>query len=499
VRGKRSTVPLPKPGETLAGKYKIVRVVGEGGMGVVFEATHEKLRNRVAVKALMPSLLEMADVVARFEREGRTAAQLRGRHVARVLDVDTTRNGLPFMVMEYLEGQDLDSELQRRKKLPIGEAVDYVLQACEAMAEAHAVGVVHRDLKPANLFLCSEREARVVKVLDFGISKSAGDKDARLTGTYATVGTPLYMSPEQVRSPRSVDHRTDIWSLGVILFELLTGSTPFLGSTTGAAASIVLDPPLLMKDLGVVVPPELEAAVLKALEKDASRRFPDVRSFAAAIAPFAAHPSLGVFEPPASASAPSLIESPANVSVVDPEERRDASAMARAETVYSEGIAPSMGAASVDDTKPAPTAPGWTTHSASKGRSSRWLALGPLALLALGGGGALLWSSSRPSAGDKGTSAATTAPAPEIPTSSSPAPSVTAPSTAMPGLPSAEPVTAESAAASATARPPSQRSSHPSPSPAPIPPVRHPRAPTAPATTAPSPPPATTGNPFILK
>jgi serine/threonine protein kinase len=233
---------LPRPGDTIAGKYAIVKVIGEGGMGIVYEATHLRLRRRVALKMLLPHMMATSsDTVVRFEREARAAAQLRDRHVTKVLDVDTTADGLPYLVMEYLEGHDLEAELAARGPLPIGEAVGYVLQACTAMTEAHGAGIVHRDLKPSNLFLCPEREGWTVKVLDFGISKMADDGDARLTGTQASVGTPLYMSPEQVRSSRSVDLRTDIWALGVILYELLAGRTPFEGSTTAAAASIVAD------------------------------------------------------------------------------------------------------------------------------------------------------------------------------------------------------------------------------------------------------------------
>jgi serine/threonine protein kinase len=290
-------IDLPQPGETFAGKYSIVRIIGEGGMGKVYEAIHLRLRQRMAIKMLVPRVLDMPDVVARFEREGRTAAQLRSRHVARILDVDTTPAGVPFMVMEYLEGHDLDVELQQRGQLPVAEGVGYVCQACEAMEEAHGLGIVHRDLKPANLFLCPERTELVVKVLDFGISKMQDEGDARLTGTHATMGTPLYMSPEQVRSSKDVDYRTDIWSLGVILFEALTGRPPFVGSTTGAAAAIVADPPPSPRDLRPEITPELEAAILRALEKDPRNRFQDVHALLAAIMPFA---------PPVAMSVPSI-------------------------------------------------------------------------------------------------------------------------------------------------------------------------------------------------
>jgi serine/threonine protein kinase len=279
---------LPRPGDTVAGKYAIVRVIGEGGMGVVYEATHLRLRRRVAVKMLLPYMLATSsDLVARFEREARAAGQLRDKHITKVLDVDTTSEGVPYLVMEYLEGHDLEAELIARGPLPIGEAVGYVLQVCGAMTEAHAAGIVHRDLKPSNLFLTPDRDGWLVKVLDFGISKMADEKDAKLTGTQTTVGTPLYMSPEQVRSSRNVDSRSDVWSLGVILYELLAGRTPFEGSTTAAAAAIVADPTPPLQEFRPDVPQGLQKAIHHALCKDSKSRCGTVAEFAQSIAPFA--------------------------------------------------------------------------------------------------------------------------------------------------------------------------------------------------------------------
>ena len=196
-RPRLRTLPaLPMPGDTIAGKYALVRLIGEGGMGVVFEATHLRLHQRVAIKILRPDLPDFETVVARFEREARAAAQLQSIHTARVIDVDALSNGLPYIVLEFLEGRDLDSELEATGPLPIEDAVDIIQQVTGAMSEAHALGIVHRDLKPSNLFVCrvGDRKRGVVKVLDFGISKSESE-GKRLTPTHEYFGTPYYAAP----------------------------------------------------------------------------------------------------------------------------------------------------------------------------------------------------------------------------------------------------------------------------------------------------------------
>jgi serine/threonine protein kinase len=276
------------PGDTIGGKYRVVRQLGEGGMGVVFEAEHLRLGQRVAIKFLRADVLAMPDAVARFEREARACCRIRGPHIAHVLDVDTDEGGRPYIVMELLRGRDLEAELGNRGALPLREAVDWVLQACAAVAEAHAAGIVHRDLKPSNLFLSDERGTRVLKVLDFGISKIAcEDRSDALTSAGLTVGTPLYMSPEQVRCSRDVDARTDVWSLGVILYELVAGVPPFMGNTTAAIAAIVADATPSLREARPDVPAGLEQAVATALAKSAVHRFPSVEAFGAALMPFA--------------------------------------------------------------------------------------------------------------------------------------------------------------------------------------------------------------------
>jgi serine/threonine-protein kinase len=302
-----STPTLPSPGEIIGGKYEVLRCIGEGGMGVVFEAMHLTMRQRVAVKVLRPSVLSNPEVILRFEREGRAAGQLRGRHVARVLDVDSRDERLPYMVMELLEGHDLATELEERGPLPVAEAVSWLIQACAGIAEAHAAGIVHRDLKPSNLFLAKDGAQSVLKLLDFGISKIFGEA-SRLTSTELTMGTPLYMSPEQVRSAKNVDARTDIWALGVILYELLSGAPPFLGSAPSVAVAIVNDAPPPIPGR-TDVPAALAAVVHKAMAKNRAERFADARALAAALAPFAvprASPSSSSSAHTAPARAPGL-------------------------------------------------------------------------------------------------------------------------------------------------------------------------------------------------
>src|SRR5450432_2337777 len=235
---------MVQQGDLLAGKYRVENVLGEGGMGYVVAALHEQLNQRVAVKLLSPLLSENEDSVTRFLREARAAVRIRSEHVARVLDVGELPDGSPYMVMEYLLGRDLAAELDEREHLDVPEAIDYVLQACEAVAEAHSIGLIHRDLKPSNLFLTRRPDGSpLVKVLDFGISKAIDQtgmvEQQALTTTSAVMGSPLYMSPEQVRSSKTVDARSDVWSLGVVLYELLSAAHPFEAETmTALLASI---------------------------------------------------------------------------------------------------------------------------------------------------------------------------------------------------------------------------------------------------------------------
>jgi serine/threonine-protein kinase len=241
------------------------------------------------VKLLHSETAGSGDATERFRREARAAARIRSEHVARVIDVGIWTGGIPYIVMEYLEGNDLAAEIAMRGPLPPEECAEYVMQAIEALAEAHAFGIVHRDLKPGNLFLARRADGtRLIKVLDFGISKqSAAAGEAALTRTSSLIGSPLYMSPEQMRSARTVDARADIWSLGAIMFELLAGRPPFGGETVIEACTAILNDELpSLTALRPDVPPHLEAIVRRCLEKERDQRYPSVGDLATDLAGF---------------------------------------------------------------------------------------------------------------------------------------------------------------------------------------------------------------------
>jgi serine/threonine protein kinase len=279
-------------GALLAGKYLVEETVAEGGIGVIVLARHLALDQRVAIKYLKPRALKNPVLVERFVREGRLAAQISSDHVVRVFDVGSLADGGPYMVMEYLVGQDLGSLLQSGP-LSVPRAVDYIIQACDALAEAHVLRIVHRDIKPENLFL-AERPSNtpIIKIIDFGISKVVPTRGedgnwGHETAASERFGTPLYMSPEQLHSSSNVDLRTDIWSLGVTLYELLTGQLPFAGNDLPQlCTSVLASPPSRLTDVLADAPPLLEAVLLRCLEKDPDLRFDDVAELADELAPF---------------------------------------------------------------------------------------------------------------------------------------------------------------------------------------------------------------------
>ena len=279
------------PGDVIAGKYEVIKLIGSGGMGYVVSAMHVELGEVVALKFLRPEALQIEELVERFAREARAAAKIRSEHVARVFDVGVLPDGVPFIVMEHLAGQDLADVLQARGPLPLKVAVEYVMQACEALAAAHASGVVHRDIKPENLFLTKHAQGLdFIKILDFGISKVAlapGGKRG-FVRTMMPLGSPVYMSPEQIRSSEGVDARTDIWSLGCVLFELITGTVAFNEpSLMQLSAAILEHDPVPIHELLPDIPPEFEAVVMRCLEKDANKRYGNIAELAIALYPFA--------------------------------------------------------------------------------------------------------------------------------------------------------------------------------------------------------------------
>jgi serine/threonine-protein kinase len=289
------------PGLVLIDKYRVIETLGVGGMGVVVACDHLTLDSRVAIKFLLPQLVSNEHVVRRFMNEAKAAIKIQSEHVARVLDVGRLRGegipdeGLPYMVMEYLGGMDLGQHVRRGARFSVPDAVDFVVQAGEALAQAHKVGIIHRDVKPANLFLVERDERHSVKILDFGISKILDEEpqEMGLTKTSTVLGSGLYMSPEQMRSAKTVDARTDIYSLGVCMYELLTGTQPHTAETfSELCVKVNIDPPTPIRKHRPDVSEALSRVLLKAYARDPNERYQTVQEFVAALTPFAAEPSL---------------------------------------------------------------------------------------------------------------------------------------------------------------------------------------------------------------
>ncbi len=278
--------PMPiAVGDVVATKYRVEAILGRGGMGLVMSAKHLQLEERVAIKFLLPVAAFNPELRERFLREARVSAKLRCENVAHVVDIGMLDNGSPYMVMEYLSGSDLRRILMEQGPFPVAKAVEYIVQACLGVAEAHSYGVIHRDLKSSNLFLTRRPDgSELIKVLDFGISKALGMEEASqdLTTTGVTLGSPRYMSPEQLSNSTSVDFRSDVWSLATILYELLAGDVPFAGQSPARTCALVLGErparPLTTKRSDVS--PALEKAIFRALERNRAERTPNVAAFA---------------------------------------------------------------------------------------------------------------------------------------------------------------------------------------------------------------------------
>jgi serine/threonine-protein kinase len=463
--------PQVRIGEILAGKYRVERVLGVGAMGVVVAATHIDLHELRAIKMMLPSMLGDTEGVERFLREARAVSKLRSRHVAAVYDVGRFDSGAPFIVMEYLEGSDLKSVLDQRGVLTPGEAAAYVSEACEALSEAHGAGIIHRDIKPANLFLATQKGgAPTIKLLDFGIAKmdaAPGSPAAMdMTRTNEILGTPLYMSPEQMRSMRRADARSDVWSLGVILYRAVTGKVPFHGETiTEVCMAVLGDTPARPSALRPDLPSGFDAVILGCLEKDPASRIGSAAALATALAPFVlagarpAQPSFAT-EHSLSAGAPSNAVGDATSAATLVWKPLDAEGREQTSTRAS-----------------------WTqTGKSVTGRSRRPWILGATGLLALGlailGGWRLLARPSGPPASVASAALAPTA----LPSSSASAarPAESAP-TVLPVAPAKDPpIASATATASAIARGalPAPRASAAAKTPAA--PVQAPPAPPAP-------------------
>jgi eukaryotic-like serine/threonine-protein kinase len=299
-RAKTVDAPL-REGDLVGDVYRVEALIGEGGMGLVFAARHVALGHAVAIKCLRPAAYDHQDVRARFHWEARAGRQIRSEHVARVMGEGTLEGGAPYIVMELLDGIDLGRFMEQRKdSLAVEEAVDYILQACDGLSKAHAAGIVHRDLKPENLFLTRRADgSTLVKVIDFGVSSfrelaSWAEVLAATSGPSALLGSPAYMSPEQVRCFEKIDARADVWSLGVILYELLTGSLVYGGTSLAVILKKIRDePPVPARARRAGLPVALDDVILRCLEKDPDRRFQSVVDLARALIPFAANKQRG--------------------------------------------------------------------------------------------------------------------------------------------------------------------------------------------------------------
>ncbi len=398
------TVPV-NVGDVLLGKYVVERVIGAGGMGVVVAVRHRDLGELYAMKFMLPAALANDQAVERFVREARAAAKLKSEHVAKVHDVGRLENGSPYMVMEYLTGSDLEGVLAQHGPLPVTTAAMYVMQACDAIAEAHEAGIVHRDLKPANLFLTKRANGSpCIKVLDFGISKSVNPDEAAnsMTRTTAIMGSPYYMSPEQMRSSKNVDHRTDVWALGVILYQLSTGRVPFPGETiTEVCSGVLADEPAALTTLLQGIPQEFDGVVRRCLQKQPNYRFGSARELAAALAAVTGPQAVGTTG--LNLPAPPVPARPATVAMDGPPPAMRASRPDMASSASGHNAAAAIG--STTGNEPGQTQAQWgSTQPTPKKKSAAVpILIGVLALGGLAVAGFVFMNKSQPASAGAST------------------------------------------------------------------------------------------------
>ena len=381
-----NSATLPGTGDVIDGKYVLERLLGQGGMGAVYAARHLKLGHAVAVKVMLADAANH-EAASRFVNEGRAAANIQNEHVVRVSDVDE-ENGYAYMILELLEGEDLAQVLDRERRLAPHVAVGYAMQALDGVRQAHAQSIVHRDLKPSNLFLARRPDGtNVVKVLDFGISKAnssnpLGAAPGALTSTKAMLGSPLYMSPEQLRSSKSVDARADIWAMGVILFELITGKLPFMGDNLGELFAQILEveAPLLRAHVPDA-PQGLEAIVARCLQRRPEARFQTVAELELELAPYASANSTSPFA--ASAMAPTAPTAMPRTAMMDSSPLHQVHAAQQHALAQSSGQHPQMAQTPAGYGSPPPGSypgpargPGATTGSGANIPVARTVALG---------------------------------------------------------------------------------------------------------------------------
>jgi serine/threonine-protein kinase len=471
------------PGTVISGKYRVDSILGRGAMGVVVAATHLELREAIALKFLYAKTDGSEDFKSRFRREAQVSAKLRNEHITRVLDVGTWREGAMYMVMEYLAGNDLRKMIRTQGPFPIGAAVEYIVQVCEGVAEAHAHGIIHRDLKPSNLLVTKRADGSdLVKILDFGISKwtAMGEDEGELTQTGVVLGSPKYMSPEQLFGAGSVDSRTDIWSIGAILYELIGGRPPY---DQPSLARICADlagnkPPPRLRDQRTEVTPELETVVLHCLERSIDLRIQNVADLAGDL--------LAAVGSPYAEQVRTRIRQtldPAGTSAMNSSLRQPGGSTGTYTSLaFADASASYPKAAGHAESATA----GATLLSSQDPARKRRQGMIAVAVLAIAGvGGWLFLNRERPASDEASVTAPSAAPAP----AATPAPTVAAAATAATAPASTETGQPASAAASKPATP-SEPVRHVSPAPRPV--VNRPAPPRSTPSPAPDNPPTTT-------